>query len=162
MALTGDRARARGGRAAAARWVVPLTLLLTLAAALFPALRCSPALDAHVPHGAGVSVARAAAAAAQGVRAPRAPRIAVHAMHSAAAQGVDVHSGCQLPAAVLATMAAAGPGHGWWALVVAATALLAAAAAAWVPASRGPPERGQLGSLCSGRARLHHFCVLRR
>ncbi|YCU71394.1 hypothetical protein ACRYG0_02340 [Mycobacteroides abscessus] len=158
MALTGDRARARSGRAAAARWVVPLTLLLTLAAALFPALRCSPALDAHDPYGAGVSAARAAAA----VQAVRAPQIAVHAMHSTAAQGVNVHSGCQLPAAVLATMAAAGPGHGWWTLVVAATALLAAAAAAWVPASRGPPERGQLGSLCSGRARLHHFCVLRR
>lgn len=60
MALTGDRARARSGRAAAARWVVPLTLLLTLAAALFPALRCSPALDAHDPYGAGVSAARAA------------------------------------------------------------------------------------------------------
>lgn len=154
MALTGDRARARGGRAAAARWVVPLTLLLTLAAALTPALRCSPALDAQGPHGVGVSLARGAAAAPELVRAPV---IAVHAAHS-----VDVHSGCQLPAAVLATMAAAGPGPGWWALAVAVTALLAAGAAAWIPASRGPPQRGRSRLLCSGRDRLHHFCVMRR
>ncbi|AMT73500.1 MULTISPECIES: hypothetical protein [Mycobacteriaceae] len=165
MALTGDRARARGGRVVAVRWVLLLTplmtLLLALAVALVPVLRCPPALDVEAPHAVGASLAHVGATAS-----PQVVRVQAGAEHIAAAQltavqVVDVHSGCSLPAAVLATMAAAGPGHGWWALAVAA-ALLAAAAAAWVPASRGPPGRGRLGFLCSGRERLQHLCVMRR
>ncbi|MCV7084262.1 hypothetical protein H7H52_00660, partial [Mycolicibacter hiberniae] len=61
MALTGDRARARGGRVVAVRWVLLLTplmtLLLALAVALVPVLRCPPALDVEAPHAVGASLA---------------------------------------------------------------------------------------------------------
>lgn len=142
MALTGDRARPRSRPAAALLWV------LLAAVALVPALRCPPVLDdsraAHRAAATGVHAATAVPAAA------------------AAAHNTDEHAGCQLPAAVSATMAAAGALNGWWVIAAAAGALLGALASGWVRPCRGPPPRVHGWFLRGGRERLHFFCVMRR
>ncbi|MEC4835978.1 hypothetical protein R2362_15245 [Mycobacteroides chelonae] len=144
MALTGDRARpSTHSPAAAALWV-----LLVAAVALVPALRCPPALDdSHGAHLAGAAWVHAAT---------------VVPAAAAAVHSTDEHAGCQLPAAVSATMAAAGALNGWWVIAAAAAALLGALTSGWVRPCRGPPPRVHSWFLRGGRDRLHFFCVMRR
>ena len=141
MALTGDRACARGRLAAGAVWV-----LLALAVALIPALQCPPTHDFEGQQGPRASLIPAA----QGL-----------STEIAAAHTVDVHQECQLPVAASAIMATAGVGRGWGVPAALAVVLSMALRAVRSPNTRGPPSRTAIWLLHGGRERLRHFCVMR-
>lgn len=137
MALTGDRAW-RGST------VVVLWVLLVAGVALVATLRCSPISDLDRQQLTGAAVSSAT------------PQ-----ERTQAAQSVDVHFGCQLPASMPATVApllsVKGAPHGWWVSTVVTILILGTLAGS----TRGPTSQRRTCFLRGGRARLHYFCVMR-